>query len=323
MRRFLILLAVLLQIGALLWMAWHREDILRNGHILELETAPVDPRDIFRGDYVQLDYPINTLPGALARDGLLAEAAHRGSRVYTRLGLDEGRVDALEVSDRRPGQGPYLSGRLTRPWKPAAAPGELHIKYGIEKYFVEQGHGLELEQRRRRSDGLQTPLFVEVAVSEQGTAVIRGIRWGNLGMGLSMDPGTPGSRATRGASLTLENVSERPLKLLLAPNQCAFRLEPARFNTTDLPLPARPLCDGDQGDNRTVTLAPGEAHRERFEFDRSPWLVPYKGELHPIGDLPWNHRYRVVYRAPDGARDQGAWIGELRSAGFHGRGAVD
>lgn len=324
MKRPLILLAVLFQIAALLWMAWNREDILRHGQVMELETAPVDPRDIFRGDYVRLSYRVSTLPSSLASGDLAEQVAERGSRVYTRVSTDGGRVTALAISRQRPEQGSYLAGRLTRSWRPDREHDQFRIKYGIEQYFVEQGQGLELEQRRRRDDGLQTPLYVKVAVGSQGTAVIRSIRWGDLGIGLRLDPRKADSNDTLGATLTLENVSEHPLNLLLAPGQCSFRLQPAGFNVPDQPLPERSHCRSQESaDTRALHLTPGESHEERFEFKNPEWRVNYKGELLPIGDLPLNHRYRIVYRAPTGAAIQGAWSGEIRSAAFHARGRVD
>ncbi len=324
MKRLLVWLAVLFQLGALVWMAWNREDILRNGQALELETAPVDPRDIFRGDYVRLDYRISTLPGRLAGGVLADQGGGKGERIYTRLSLEDGQVSALEVLSRQPEQGLYLSGRLTRAWKPAPKPAGLSIKYGIEQYFVEQGQGLVLEQRRRRDDGLQTPMFVQLAVGGNGTAVIRSIRWGDLGIGLRLDPRKPDNTETLGATLTLENVSENPLTLLLAPGQCAFDLEPADFEIEDPPLPARAHCDNlDTATLTPLPLTPGQAHQERFEFKDPEWHVHYKGKRQPIGDLPWNHRYRIVYRAPQASGKQAAWSGEIRSAAFHARGRVD
>ena len=324
MKRLSILLAVLFQLAALAWIAWSREDILRNGQTLELATAPVDPRDIFRGDFVRLDYRISTLPRSLAGPELQQNKAAKGSRVFTRIERERLGIRALSVDTRRPEQGLYLSGRLLNAWNPTQTPNALRIKYGIEQYFVEQGAGKALEQRRRREDGLQTPLFVAVALGERGTAVIRAIRWGTLGIGLRLDDMERDSPQTRGADLTLENVSDQPLTLLLTPGQCAFTLEPADFNVPEQPLPQRPECATRDGDDyRAVTLKPGEAHQERFEFQQAPWLVEHKGKPQPIGELPWNHRYRIVYRSPPAAESTGAWIGEIRSAAFHGRGRVD
>ena len=50
------ILAALLLCGLILAMVYQRAEILRNGQEVRLEIVPVDPRDLFRGDYVILDY---------------------------------------------------------------------------------------------------------------------------------------------------------------------------------------------------------------------------------------------------------------------------
>jgi uncharacterized membrane-anchored protein len=52
-----IVLGILAQFALLASMLIRREYTLRHGEICRFETAPVDPYDAFRGQYVQLDYP--------------------------------------------------------------------------------------------------------------------------------------------------------------------------------------------------------------------------------------------------------------------------
>ena len=59
MRKAFILAAIILQVMVLAYMAGEREYILKNGKLIHLRTAPVDPRDLFRGDYVRLNYEIS------------------------------------------------------------------------------------------------------------------------------------------------------------------------------------------------------------------------------------------------------------------------
>ena len=63
MNRFALAVIALL-IGQSLFlgaMVWDRVSLLRSGDVVTLRTAPVDPRDIFRGDYVILNYDISRL----------------------------------------------------------------------------------------------------------------------------------------------------------------------------------------------------------------------------------------------------------------------
>ena len=55
------LLAALVLCGLILAMVLPRAAILRSGQEVRLEIAPVDPRDLFRGDYVVLAYRIGTV----------------------------------------------------------------------------------------------------------------------------------------------------------------------------------------------------------------------------------------------------------------------
>ena len=54
-----------LQTAVLGWMIESRAGILRSGEEILLKTAPVDPRDLLRGDYVILSYDVSTIPAAL------------------------------------------------------------------------------------------------------------------------------------------------------------------------------------------------------------------------------------------------------------------
>ncbi|AVD70454.1 hypothetical protein CAY53_02335 [Desulfobulbus oralis] len=49
MRKAAIITAILVQVLVLAWMAGQREWILRTAPRIWLRTAPLDPRDLFRG----------------------------------------------------------------------------------------------------------------------------------------------------------------------------------------------------------------------------------------------------------------------------------
>ncbi len=49
-----------------------------------LESGPVDPRDLLRGDYVILSHKISVLPATLFAEGLPRQCA-RGTPVFVRL----------------------------------------------------------------------------------------------------------------------------------------------------------------------------------------------------------------------------------------------
>ncbi|RXT48312.1 GDYXXLXY domain-containing protein [Bradyrhizobium betae] len=163
--------AVLLQCVLLVLMVADRMQILREGRVVTLQTQPVDPRDLLRGDYVVLRYDISQLPaGALA--GKTAET--RNPVVFVKLapnanGLYEAvSVSAEPVTVTAPeilirGRVSYSCGSSVRTFCD-----KLTIKYGLESYFVPEGEGKKLEQARN-----QQKLRVVAAVLPSGRAAIK------------------------------------------------------------------------------------------------------------------------------------------------------
>jgi uncharacterized membrane-anchored protein len=164
-------LAILLQCVLLVLMVADRMQILREGREVTLQTQPVDPRDLLRGDYVVLRYDISQLSaGALA--GKTAET--RNPVVFVKLapnanGLYEAvSVSAEPVTVTAPeilirGRVSYSCGSTSRTFCD-----KLTIKYGLESYFVPEGEGKKLEQARN-----QQKLRVVAAVLPSGRAAIK------------------------------------------------------------------------------------------------------------------------------------------------------
>jgi uncharacterized membrane-anchored protein len=163
--------AILLQCALLILMVGDRVRILREGREVTLQTRPVDPRDLLRGDYVVLGYDISQLPaGALAGQ----PTAERNPVVFVKLAPDANglyqavsvhaepvTVTAPEVLIR--GRVSYSCGSTSRTFCD-----KLTIRYGLESYFVPEGEGKTLEQARN-----QQKLRVVAAVLPSGRAAIK------------------------------------------------------------------------------------------------------------------------------------------------------
>lgn len=192
MRNIIVAALILAQVALLLVMAIGRETIVRHGERVWLRTSPVDPRDIFRGDYVRLNYDISRLPRALWGDAVTTSVQDKANRTrYLRektlyVSLERGPKDvatAIKADLTPPARGLFIRGAFQpgRGWRLGdKVPTFLNdLRYGIESYFVEQGSGLELE--RGRPEGingtLRVPLDIEVAISKRGEAVILRHRW--------------------------------------------------------------------------------------------------------------------------------------------------
>ena len=178
MRKWLIIIVAALQVAVLASMAGQREWVVKTGKTIYLRTVPVDPRDLFRGDYVRLNYDISSVPKSLLRDGLVKKY-EKGMRVYAVLDTNESDVGRLAyVTDKKPKEGLFIRGRVRYRTESASS---LQIRYGIEGYFVQQGKGKPLEQVRRR-EGVRIPLEMEVKLGANGIAVIIGHRYSPVGM---------------------------------------------------------------------------------------------------------------------------------------------
>jgi uncharacterized membrane-anchored protein len=171
-------LAALVLTGLILAMVKERADILRGGTEVRLATAPVDPRDFFRGDYVVLSYEISQLQaGKLGAPGDFKP----GEPVFVVLQPDsEGRSHAVAVSRKFPAASPgqvFIEGKVasrhicrpTTAGPRTCAPDEyaIRVTYGLESFFVPQGDGRRIE----RSD--RSKIEVVAAVSPSGKAAIK------------------------------------------------------------------------------------------------------------------------------------------------------
>ena len=131
------------------------------GDEIVLKVAPVDTKDLFRGDYVDLVYEISTID--------LNETPYdlefsKGEAIYGTLS-QKGEFWTLDsVSHDRPktrvGQ-VFMKGRVTR-----SADYRVSVDWGIESYFLPEGAGRPIERQR---DGNLSAL---VAVDSSGNPVL-------------------------------------------------------------------------------------------------------------------------------------------------------
>ncbi len=233
------ILLVLLQVALLIGIVAYRQYWVATGEKIFLTTAPVDPRDIFRGDYVNLQYDISMLD----LDGLSVKESFRSNeKVYVVLEKNPDTTFSAKSVSRIPPVGKkIIQGRvqqemLSSKWeillkddsekfhhlKPQwfwnvkkkdrvtfcldergnvlhffkddaeyrpKCRGQsiggtveeikeiktrmLHVEYGIESYFVEEGKGRDVESRRGTED-----LRVEVSLRKDGKGIITALLMG-------------------------------------------------------------------------------------------------------------------------------------------------
>ena len=336
MRKAFIVAAIIMQVLVLAYMAGEREHILHSGTMIQLRTAPVDPRDIFRGDYVRLSYEISRIAANDIKDAEDNEKIKKGRKIF--VGLEKG-PDGLhrmtQAQFQRPQTGLYLTGRIPNRFQISQPGRPISVKYGIEAYFVEQGAGRAIEKQRGSRTEAQVPLEMAIAVGSNGKSVIKGYRWSPLGIGLQVlrnqaqntqQPPTPTSVTVQ---LTLANASDKPLAIINLPDYCSFSLEPVSWAKQQWSTRHDTCGSARPTDADVVVLDAGQKKSIDVDFASDRWQVEADGKVSQIGTLEWSEQFRIVYRPPQEnqcrhleQRDL-IWHGYLPTRVFHGRGQID
>lgn len=171
---------VLLQSAALIAMMAIKQYTLSTGIPVIIKTKPIDPRSLFRGDYVLLNYSISQLvPMKLGGDKHFA----RSDTIYVVLQQVGTYWQAQSIYHHMPkadkgqvvikGRVQYAytraagrSGRNSRPQLQSV----LDVKYGVENYFVPERQGLALERA-----GQGETISIRLVVDRFGNAAIKAV----------------------------------------------------------------------------------------------------------------------------------------------------
>jgi uncharacterized membrane-anchored protein len=173
-----LIVVVLVQTLILLAVIGMRQWTLSTGIPVILETQPIDPRSLFSGDYVRLNYKVSDLRlEELAGD----RTFKRNDTVFVVLAPEGDYWKAVSVHRSRPppadgqavirGSVEYTGDTI---WdaerNKALEVKHLHVKYGIEDYFVQEGAGRELERPKQGER-----VSIQVAVDRCGNAGIKAV----------------------------------------------------------------------------------------------------------------------------------------------------
>lgn len=152
------------------WPLWTGQDIL-------LRVRPIDPRDLFRGEFVRLDTPASrlfvvadgaTTPAEFVAVRRLGDREPRRSEViYVQLvrGEETGEYEPVSISDAIVDGAFNLRGRVRR----ANGDGAVHVDYGLDAFYMQEGTARPVE--RALLDGRLVQM--QVAVASSGRARIR------------------------------------------------------------------------------------------------------------------------------------------------------
>ncbi len=169
------LLVALAQIGFLGWIIAGRAAILRDGREVLLKVEPVDPRDLLRGDYINLGYEISDVPVRLIADIAPDGTTSADGRITVRLKKDPdgywrpvaawfGKVPAPAEADEADISGRVSAGRTLDPG------GTLSVDYGIGRFYLPEGEGMAIPNDMR-----VRPFGIRAALAKDGTAQIKAL----------------------------------------------------------------------------------------------------------------------------------------------------
>jgi uncharacterized membrane-anchored protein len=162
--------AFVLQAALLIWIVGGRAMLLANGAEIRLPVVPVDPHDLFRGDYVTLAYPISRI----ASDQIEGDRDFTfGEAVYVSLERDGDAWKAAALHHTPPDSGTFIKGTITDViprivCQAGDACSEYRIAYNLEQFFVPEGTGRDLEKLRNDQH-----IAVDVAVGKDGEAMLK------------------------------------------------------------------------------------------------------------------------------------------------------
>ncbi|WML28919.1 GDYXXLXY domain-containing protein [Neobacillus sp. OS1-32] len=125
---------------------------LFTGQEVTLQTKPVDPTDLFRGDYVILRYEAEEVPKELVETEVIKQLERNGSwgigeqNVYVVLKKKDGIDHPVKVTLNKPKNGVFLKGKLDYIGTNGEGMEVAFIQYSLDKYYVEDNTGTKWEE---------------------------------------------------------------------------------------------------------------------------------------------------------------------------------
>jgi uncharacterized membrane-anchored protein len=154
------------QIAVLGFMIANQELLLARGTRVLLKCQPIDPRSLFSGDYVILNYEISVIgEDIISKSGIKDKDKLEKKEIFVALkskpdGKYYGAAEISESIDELKKRYPIIiRGRVEY------ASNTLQVKYGVESYFVPQKEGKIIEESLK-------DVSVEVSVSKSGESAI-------------------------------------------------------------------------------------------------------------------------------------------------------
>jgi uncharacterized membrane-anchored protein len=138
----LLILVLALQTAWVLYTVATQEHALASGRDVMLETQRVDPRDMLRGDFLILNYEINSVPTNLFSPPVTMDLPD-DTEVFVALKPGTNRffvVARASTNEFAPESGEVLlRGKSDPAWWNTT--NSIRVEYGLERYYVAEGTG--------------------------------------------------------------------------------------------------------------------------------------------------------------------------------------
>lgn len=137
-----------------------KEFTARTGEEVLLKTLPVDPRNLFRGDYVVLRYEMSRIDPSLFPGSPMFNV---NDSIYAEIEKDKDGYGKLVGVYKEPLKGKlFIKGVVQY-----ANSNTIQVEYGIESYFVPAGKGYAIEEKR--GNGVDA----KVSIDNFGNAIVK------------------------------------------------------------------------------------------------------------------------------------------------------
>ncbi len=160
MRKGLIIGSLVLQAVVVAAMVYIAMEPLRSGRPVVVTVSGVDPRDLMRGQYVELAYPFSRINLDRVQCDLDRYRVYQyGDIVYVSLS-DTTDPEVTRIGMEKPADGIFLKGRVNRRFSGSPL-STIEVEYGIESYFTNPDRATELDKILRRTNSLRVRLMVD------------------------------------------------------------------------------------------------------------------------------------------------------------------
>lgn len=135
------------------------------GKEIMIKTKPLDPTDVFRGDYVILNYEINEIPDEKLGEDILAYRSNkdeynpyedlRGKNIYVTLKKNGDYYEVDKATLYKPKEDIYLKAKyyhslfLQNMSNKASG---IVVNYRLDNYYIPENTGKELEEKSSKGE---------------------------------------------------------------------------------------------------------------------------------------------------------------------------